>query len=372
MPKKKIFFIFLGLFILASASLVIYNFVLKNGDGPGKRSADLLAPDQPLKIKNINKERSFALAIGQDGQTIKYYLKDNGHVFTSQFNGSQPQPISSSDLSGLFKILWSPDGEKVIGFFNSQGPVKKYFYDYQTKENSLLSENIKSVAWSPDGEKIAYQYQSADGQFNNISLADPNGGNWRILFQTRLENLEIFWPSPDKIYVFNKPSGHTLSSLFAVDPDSGSLNKIISDQFGLAAKWSPDGQKMIYQKTEQKGKNLKLFVAQADGSQAQPLPVTTLVEKCVWSENSETVFCAVPQQLSESATWPDDYNLKRIGLKDDFYLIETTGQKEIKIAQSDDGQSFDASELVLSPQEDYLFFINRWDELIYRIDLVLP
>lgn len=367
MTKKKLFIIVLILFVLAGASLAVYNFLLKNKNAPGQN----LITEKSLKITKINEEEIFALNLGEDSQTIKYYLKNNGHVFKSRFDGSNLQTISLTDLNDLSKILWSPDGKKVIGFFDRGGSIKKYFYDYEAEKSILLNENIKSIAWSPDSQKIVYQYQTADGQYNNISIADPDGTNWRTLFQTRLENLEVFWPLPDKIYILNKPSGNTQGSLFAIDVSSGNLNKILSDLYGLAVSWSPDGQKIIYQTTEQKGKNLKLYVALADGSQAKQLPVSTLVEKCVWSKDSQIIFCAVPQKISESAVLPDDYILKRLIFQDDFFLVDTAAQKETKIAQSGTEQSFDASSFLLSPEEDYLFFINQRDGLLYNIKLNL-
>jgi len=371
MSRKKIFTIVLILFVLAGTSLAVYNFVLKTNEGPTQREGDGTQNQTVLTAKPISQDKAFALAVGDDDLTIKYYLVRNGHVVSSDFDGNVIEPLSTSDLSGLVSVLWSPDRKKVIGVFKNQGTTKKWFYDHSTKQSSLLPADAKEIAWSPDSKKIAYQYATSDGQYNNISVADANGANWRSIFQTRLENLKIEWPSPAKIYALSPPSSQQEGTIFAIDAATGASNKILSGVWGLEAKWSPDGQKFIYSASDQKGKNLKLFVASSDGTQPKELPAATLAEKCVWSGDSQTIFCAVPQEISQYQIWPDDYISGNIIIKDDIYLIDTSTQKGTKIAQPDNEQSFDAQNLVLSPQGDYLFFINRVSGLVYNVQLNL-
>jgi len=370
MNAKKIFIIILVLFLLTSGALVVYNFFLKNKDAPAEREAAFPKTELNLKISVISKEKALALAIGEDNKTIKYYFEENGRVFSSAFDGSSSESLSTNELPDLSEIIWSPDRKKVIGIFAGITP-KKYFYDFRTKKSVLLNESIKSIAWAPSAGKIAYHYETADGRYNNISISNPDGSNWRAVFQTRLTDLVVSWPAADKIYIFNKPSGLTMGSLFAIDPDSGSFTKIFGDLYGLSAIWSPDGQKMIYQTTDEKGKNLKLYVAYSDGSQQKELPLQTLAEKCAWSSDSQTLFCAVPQKLSEYAVWPDDYSLARVFVSDDFYIVNTASLAKTKIAGSGTSQSFDAQDLILSPNGDYLFFINKKGGLVYNIKLEL-
>jgi hypothetical protein len=371
MNTKKIFIIILVLFLLTSGALVIYNFFLKNpGNAPAQRETNFPASELSLKISAVSQEKALALAIGEDKKTIKYYLEKNGLVYSSAFDGTNLAPLTQNELPGLSDIIWSPDNKKVIGIFSSITP-KKYFYDFQTKKSVLLNENIKSIAWAPSSDKIVYHYETADGLYNNLSVANPDGSSWHTIFQTRLTDLVVKWPTPNKIYIFNKPSGLTQGSLFAIDSDSGNFSKILADLYGLAASWSPDGQKMIYQATDQQGKNLKLYVAASDGSQPKELPVQTLIDKCIWSGDSQTLFCAVPQQVSEHAVWPDDYNLARVAISDDFYILNTASLTKTKIAGSDTTQSYDAQNLILAPNGDYLFFVSRKTQLIYAIKLEL-
>lgn len=368
MNTKRFFIIALILFILAGGSLVAYNFFLKDKGGPAPKNGD---GELNLKPKLISQERIFAPTISENGQTIKYYAVSNGKVLQSTFDGSDTETISNVSLAGLVKIIWSPDKKKVISFFDKQGTITKYFYNYSTKTNVGLNGSIKGVTWSPDSQKIAYQYQSADGSNNNVSVANPDGTNWKNIFQTRLTDLVMEWPSPGKISARSKPSGTSKGFLFTLNSQSGEFSKVLDNIYGLSVKWSGDGQKLIYQETDKDGKNLKLYSAQSDASQLKEMPLITLPEKCVWSGDNQYIFCAVPQKITENAVWPDDYFMGKIAIRDDFYMVNLATNEKTKIAQSTDEQSFDAQDLLLSPQEDYIFFINRKDGFLYSIKLEL-
>lgn len=368
MPTKKLFIIALIFFVLAGAALVVYNFVLPPNESDNGNNIDNNKPLN-LEIDQVSAKKAFSLAITDDGQGIKYYLKDDGQVVKSNFDGASLSVVAEVKLPELFKAEWSPDKKKVISYFKKPEGTKRYSFDYDSKKGVILSENIKSVAWSPSSEKIVYQYINKESQQNDIAVANADASSWKIIFQTRLTDLVILWPVPDKIYFFDSPTSAKKGSLYSLDYPSGNFKKIISDQFALAAKVSPDGQKILYQATEEGGKNLKLYTAKADGNEAKKLSVATLIEKCVWSLDSQNIFCAVPQTLSENAIWPDDYTENRVTVKDDFYFIDSASGKKTKIAGSNNQQSFDATELTLAPQEDYLFFIDRLLGFVYSIKL---
>lgn len=392
MNIKRFFIIAIVLLVLVVGALLIYNFFFKNPtEAQPQESPGGALPSSPadrgglgnlsggdgqstgnlssLKIKPVSQEKVLSASIGEDGQTVKYYAKSSGNVYESDFDGNNLKKISSVSLANLVKALWSPDKQKVIGIFSDNGKIKKYFYDYNTNQSSLLNDNIGYIAWSPDSKKIAYQYSDPTQEQGNISISNPDGTGYKNIFKTRLDNLVVEWPAKDKISIFQPPSGLAQGILYAINSNTGDFTRVLSDLFGLSVKWSPKADKILFSSTNGNGRGPHLTLADETGTHFKELKVSGLADKCVWSKDDKTVLCALPQEMSEYATWPDDYYKGLIILKDDFYKIDLeTGQKT-KILGSSDTISYDAQELFLSPKEDYLFFINRGDGLLYSLKL---
>ncbi|KKS65976.1 MAG: hypothetical protein UV36_C0038G0004 [Parcubacteria group bacterium GW2011_GWC2_42_6] len=94
-----------------------------------------------------------------------------------------------------------------------------------------------------------------------------------------------------------------------------------------------------------------------------------MADKCVWSKDGVTIFCALPQKMTTNAVWPDDYYKGLVVLEDDFYKIDLSASTKTKIAGSSTETGYDAQDLFLSPKEDYLFFVNKKDGLLYSLKL---
>jgi len=404
MDTKKIFIIVGILFVLALASLLIYNLFFKTTTPGGEAGPNGALPTTPagrggeatpsglpggdsssggqagspvatpkslaaLKIKPISQEKALAPTIGTNGKTVKYFSRANGNIYESDFDGGGLKKISSVNLTNLIKALWSPDKEKIIGLFSENEKIKKYFYNYTSNQSSILNEKINYVAWSPDSKKIAYHYVDPASEQNNISLSNPDGTNWKNIFKTRLDNVILEWPIKEKISLRTPPSGLAQGVLYAINSETGDFFKVISDTFGFYANWSPKGDKILFSSTNSRGKNPTLNLSDEKGANFKNLNLAGLADKCVWSNDDKTIFCALPQEISQNATWPDDYYRGLVILSDDIYKINLETDQRTKIIGSTDEVSYDAQELFLSPKEDYLFFVNRSNGLLYSLKI---
>ena len=373
MTPKKILIILISLLILVIGILVIYNFFFKETTRPEVEleeeiTEEVLKPWPAAKIKVISQEPVLSPII--DGQKIKYYSAANGQIFQINFDGSDLTRISSLILQGLLKVLWSPEQTKAITILSENGKVKKYLYDYRTKQSTLLNPHIQWIAWSPAGHQIAYQYENPATGDNNISLAQPDGSNWQNIFKTRMKNLIVQWPGFNQISIQTPPSGLAQSVLYTINPETGHFQKVFSDIYGLTILWSPQGDKILFSQTNEQGRNLRLKIADKNGRIVQALDWQTLPEKCVWSQDNRTIFCALPRAIPSRAVWPDDYYKGLVTTADDFWKINLeTNQKKLLIKRGQMAEDYDARQLFLSPQEDYLFFVNKKDGLLYSLKL---
>ena len=342
------------------------------GEAPGLTTGEQDTPptnQTSSQIKALSQEPVLGVTI--EGQKVKYYSADNGNVFTSDFSGSGTTLTSSSVLLNLIKVLWSPDKNKVIAILNQDGKDKKYLYDYKTKSSTPLDDNIEWISWSPKEDRIAYQYYNSQTQENNISIANSNGSNWTNIFQTRMKNLIVEWPKSDQVAIRTRPSGLAQSDAYTISLSGNDFEKVIDKTYGLTLLWSPLGDKVLFSTTDSQGKNLKLKLINLKTKTIKELGVVTLPEKCAWSGDNRTIFCAVPKKISDFAVLPDDYYKKIISFSDDFWRINTDEERVTPIysTENEKAAAYDAKDMLLSPLEDYLLFINQKDGRLYSLSL---
>jgi len=134
-----------------------------------------------------------------------------------------------------------------------------------------------------------------------------------------------------KISIRTKPSGLTQSVVYTIDLATNDFQKIIDETYGLSILWSPLGNKILYSETNNEGKELGLKIADLEKQTISELNIITLAEKCAWSQDNRTIFCAVPKSISTSSVLPDDYYKKKISFDDNFWRInlETEGMTKV-------------------------------------------
>lgn len=371
MEPKKLFLISIIVLVVLLGALLVYNFALKDRD---KQDPEIRPEGQDEQetgpIINISQEPVISPILDTEKELVKYYNAQDGIAFSTDFNGQDKKEISDSPLSGFIKALWSPDTTSVIGLFANfnNGPVKKAYYNYKSEKSSVLNENIAWINWSPEGDKIVYEYLGPNNN-NNISIADPNGDNWQEIFQTRVPDWQIEWITENKISLATPPSSESQGVVYQLDPKTQEFSKVLSDYFGLKPLWSPRGDKLIFSATNNQTGAPSLWISDKDGENRKELVIETIVDKCTWSDSNNVVFCAVPKSLNTGYKWPDDYYKGLVSTKDNFYQINFDTGQQVQLFISSDSDFYDASNLMLDNNEDYLFFFNEYDSQLYRLDL---
>ncbi len=324
------------------------------------------------KIKALTDEAVIAPVLSGDGERIKYYDRSTGNVFEILLSGAGKRTISDVNLTGLVKVVWSPDKDNVISVFEKNGVVERYLYDYNTKSGVKLKEGMEYVVWTNLGDKILYKYYDAKTKKRSLSIADPDGSNWKNLTDIPSRDILIApVPQTSLISFWNSPDGFEETNLQTIGIAGGEAKKVFSGKFGADYLWSPGGQKALIGSSETKGSSkITLAAINANGGEYQNLNIPTLASKCVWSKDNKTLYYALPGSIPDGSVMPNDYQNKKFYTRDSFWRVDvTTGKKERIVELNEITRNLDATDLFLSPPEDKLFFVNRTDGKLYKIEL---
>lgn len=369
---KKIFIVSTVLLLVCFVFFGIYMIAFKKNDvqmGENKRNDLDIVDIVSEKMTNITSDSVVAATIGPDGETVRYYDGVDGRVWTMTLRGTNKEIMNSESMGVPQDVKWSPDGSAAILIYDN-GEV--YVYNHTTNTKNKLRDGMDDVKWSGVSGKILYKYYDETTSERSLNIADADGTNWKKIADlpyrftdfTQIPSsiLTAFWPRADKDLV---------SELFTVGTvNIGAPKKIFSDLRGVDYLFSPDGKKVLVSSVDENGKNLTMGIMDANGKNYNDLMIPTIVKKAVWSDDSKYVYYALPSNVPENVVWPNDYTDKGFTTQDTFFRLEISSGKKTRIIELDDiKEKIDASALFLSPAEDQLFFINRINNLLYRLSL---
>lgn len=375
---KKIFFVSVFIFILTLLFWGIYNLSFPKKEPakketPAEEPAKIPDVSQDFKIKTLTDESVLAPVLSPDGESIKYYSAVDGKVWQIDVDGLNKRNLSDQSLSGLSSVFWSGDQQKAITQFKDSAGNSNFFsFDYNTKKAAPLKKNLDEVAWQLGADRIFYKYYSPDTKERSLSVSDPDGQNWKKLADLTYRNVSIASvPKTSLVSFWNKADTFTPTELSSVPIIGGDKKTILKDRFGADYLWDPFGSLALVSHTDKKGgSKIQLGTINYNGGEYKNLDFPTFVSKCVWAKNGNSIFCALPGGVPDSAVLPNEYNERKFMTADTFWKINIqNGEKSRLLEVSEIKEKLDAQNLFLNLDESYLFFVNRIDQKLYRVSL---
>lgn len=280
---------------------------------------------------------------------VIYYEKNTGKVFEANLGDKNEKIVSDKILPNFITGIWSPDRRSVINRFASGGNDVFRYLNTITDKEITFDRNIRSIAFSTDGNLVAYYYLNTTASISEpakIMIAQPDGLYPKKILDTRLRDVEIDWPVPDKISLKTGSSDLFLLTM------EGKLTKIFEAKRDLELKWSPSSKKIIFstlETTENRGYRSMLWLKDTDLKIETPLNLEGKASKCTWSIDDINVYCAV----SESPSMETIYKIDTKTAVSKVFLEPLAT----------------ISEMFLSNLEDYLIFVNASTGKLYGIKI---
>lgn len=320
-------------------------------------------PPEAQKLLQLTDYPIIGPSLNRDETKVLFYKKEGGGLYAVDFDAKSTEKLSPITIVGLLDATWSSARDRSAVQYLDQDTIKSFLH-IGTSTVAVLPPDTRSPTWSPDRKSLAYLL-IRDGRANLI-IADAAGKNPRTVLSNQLRDASIFWVTPDKISFVTAPSGRAEGFLFAYGRGPGSFNQVLGPRFGLTARWSPDGSKVLASFTNRTGANPQLALFDAAGKELQRLSLVTLPDKCVWSPDSKDIYCAVPRKTSPDTTWPDNYLRGELASSD--RVIDINPDTGDVTPVLDEG-TLSLSNLFVTKDKSLLFFINRTDGTLWRYKL---
>jgi len=372
---KKIFLTSSALLAIVLVFWGIYNLSFSSKIPLTATPNPITAPASPTapvaKINLVSEDSVLSPIIDPATATIKYYSQATGQVFQVDFDGTNKKTLSPNKLADLNNVFWSADGTKVISKFIKDGAPTFFHYDYTTKKGVKLKDNLDTVVWQ-NNNKIFYKYYNPQTKERSLNMANPDGSGWLKISDLPYKNLSIApIPRTGLVSYWNSPDAFFETTLESTPVIGGEKKLIFKGKFGADYLWNSNGSNVLISHSDQKnGSQMELAVINDAGGEYKNLAIQTFISKCAWSKDNKTFYYALPSSFPSSLILPNDYQEKKFATRDSFWRVNIpTGEKTRLLGLDKITDDFDATGLFLNADESMLFFSNRTDGKLYRIDL---
>ena len=154
--------------------------------------------------------------------------------------------------------------------------------------------------------------------------------------------------------------------MFFLDTTRKTISKLFGKITGLTTMINGGGTLVLYSTSTETGP--KLSVIDLSKHAIKDLNTYGLPEKCVWSSDNITVYCAVPNTISGNE-YPDIWYQGLISFDDYFVKINTMTGEKITLTNSKDETPVDGTYLFLDKKETSLFFTNKKDSTLWSLEI---
>ena len=319
---------------------------------------------------------------GAVAEYIRFTSRINGHVFdTPLATMGDEVNVSSKTILRIGNAKWSRNGSSTISRYFDEGGTQMFAYInyavYGTSTGGVppveftgrpMVETIQDVALSPQGNELFYLVTNKEGSIGYIEnvITGARVQIWKSL----LRNLIVSWETQNRILVYSNPSSYAEGAVWSINPTTKSTSIVLANNIALAAKTNTSGTKILYSLEEEGNTIFSLRVLDLGTGEITHLPLATLVEKCSWGPVSKYVYCAIPREEIHGK-FLEDWYMGLTSTDDVLWRLDTgTGVvKKLFDPVEATEEKFDIVDIVVSPQEEYILFKTRVNNVLWALKL---
>lgn len=297
---------------------------------------------------------------------VSYLERESGNIFSYRTDTHTLTRIGNKTLPGIQSAAWLPNASMVFVRYLSgvdASTINTYALFASSSSGFFLPQNLADIAVS--STSVLTLASGVNGSI--ASLTHTDGTHSSTLFTTPLTSVRIAFAGKNQYLVFTKPSSALMGYAFLVN-SSGRMTHIAGPQKGLAALPSPSGKWLLVSYSQSTTMSTELV--NTSTGVALALPISTIVDKCVWAADDSSVYCGVPISPA-AASYPDDWYQGATQFSDRIWNIHVSdryAQMVLDFSQANKG-SLDAVGLAVNPSKSTLVFMNKNDGSLWSYAL---
>lgn len=333
-----------------------------------ERAIDEVARGDVTIARNFVDTPSLRPSLGLNGSDLKYYNQADGKFYRIDKNG-QAVLLSDKVFFNVEDVTWSPTQNKAILEYPDGSNI---VYNFQTRKQITLPAHWEEFNFAPQGDKIVMKSMGLDPGNRWLTISNDDGSGAR-----RIEPMGIYadkmtpsWsPNNQIIAMYSRGLDFDRQEIFFVGLNDENFKSTVIHGRGFEPKWNVKGDKLLYSVySSDNGMKPTLWSVNAQGeninTNRKRLNINTWAHKCAFAKNNQEVYCAVPRALPEMSGVFDEISKTT----DDrlFKINIETGERKLIATPN---ETYSMSDLVVSDDENYLYFLDNAARSIRQIKL---
>lgn len=298
---------------------------------------------------------------------VRYVERESGNIYSYLVRAGRSTRISNKTLPGIAEASWLLSGETVFVRYLSGADlstIDTYGLAADGSGGFFLPQDLSGLAVSSTSVLTL-----ASGTSGSVaSVLQPDGTGSAVAFTSPLASLRAAFAGKNRYLAFTKPSVALPGYVFLVN-GSGRFSRLAGPLPGLVATPNHAGTQVLISSA---GETLfRMALVSTDTGEEIALPIGTVADKCVWTDDDDAIYCAVPVSPPASYSYPDDWYQGAVHFSDRVWKIDVSGRFAQLVLEppTDSTGPVDAVGLALDPSGTVLVFVNKNDGSLWSYQL---
>ncbi len=301
------------------------------------------------------------------GEVLRYVERETGHIYDLYLASGNLRRISNTTIPRIQEAYFGDNGSLIaLQYLGEDNETVETFVGFVSTSSEAISgefiaQNARAMALHPTSPQVFYTLDAGGGAAGRIYDAETK--QTRPLFSSSLSEWHADWNAGSYILLTSSPSSGAQSLTYALNPATGTTERILMNMFGLTTLPNKDGVHILLGTS--RGTDPALFLYNKTKKTILPVTGSTFPEKCVWLKNTR-VACGIPSEGDVIDSWYQGVT----SFNDSVWILDPATNLTDYIFDSETTNTvFDAVHLSASEDERLLSFINKKDSQLWIVNL---